>query len=316
MYKTLQPQWKDERAVPNTLPSPREYFLETPLYRSVDLTSKEAKIGLIKIQFWVGTLDAFCPGCGQHSIFQSRTALPLLGTPVTRAEPARSVESLLIAGQALFPSIDGKSEPSSPQNVLEYSARPRYFQSKLICSRDSGHHLFFETKVLPTSFQKVGQYPSLADLHLGDLQKYRKVLSDDYSELARGIGLFAHGIGIGAFIYLRRVFERLIENAHVVAADQPGWDEALYVQSRMDERIRLLASGLPQFVVENRSVYQIMSKGIHELDEPECLEYFPVVRTALELMLDQKLEAAAKEEKVASTRASLQSILAKLKHPD
>ncbi len=138
-------------------------------------------------------------------------------------------------------------------------------------------------------------------------------MGDQYGELARGIGLFAHGIGIGAFVYLRRIFERFITEAHAAASKEPGWDEGAFQRSRMDERILLLKTHLPAFVGENRAVYGVMSTGIHELSEAECLKYFPAVRLAIELMLDERLQAVEKAKKLASNVAAIQSVQSKLK---
>jgi len=101
---------------------------------------------------------------------------------------------------------------------------------------------YFRVKDLRIS--KVGQYPSLADLHLQGIAKYRKVLEPkEYAELARAIGLSAQGIGIGSFVYLRRVFENLIEIAHQKASGVEGWEEGNFQKVRMHEKI------LPQDIV-------------------------------------------------------------------
>jgi hypothetical protein len=105
-----------------------------------------------------------------------------------------------------------------------------------------------------TWMQKVGQYPSVADLYSAKIKRYRKVLSPgDYRELSRAVGLAAHGIGIGAFVYLRRIFERLIEEAHQIACHDPTWDEEGFLRSHMTEKITLLASYLPGFLIENKT---------------------------------------------------------------
>ena len=65
---------------------------------------------------------------------------------------------------------------------------------------------------------KVGQYPSLADMQNFELRKYQKVLKENYRELTKAVGLFASGIGIGAFVYLRRVYEQLCENTHITCS--------------------------------------------------------------------------------------------------
>ena len=48
-----------------------------------------------------------------------------------------------------------------------------------------------------------------------DIKKYRKILGKEkYGEFGRAVGLYTHGIGIGSYVYLRRIFENLIEEAH------------------------------------------------------------------------------------------------------
>jgi hypothetical protein len=296
-----------------TCPSPDAYFLDAPLYRLHEFQGPDDAAGLVRIQFHTNSVDTYCVGCKQHSVFQSTQELPDVGPGVMVRTPAASVEELLKKRTALLPHHDDDASTVSNQNVIDYVRRPKYFESKFICSRDKLHELRFITRVSTDGFMKIGQYPALADLHLGDLQKYRKVLGSQYSELARGVGLFAHGVGIGAFVYLRRIFERAISEAHTSGMSEPGWDESLYQKARMDERIKLLERHLPSFIVENRSVYSIMSKGIHELAEEECLEYFPVVRVAIELTLDEKLEKIEKDKKVATTRSALGNIMSKMK---
>jgi hypothetical protein len=155
---------------------------------------------------------------------------------------------------------------------------------------NNGGGISSETQFL----EKIGQYPSLAALNLPHVRKYRAVLSDDvYSDLAKGIGLAAHDVGIGSYVYLRRVFERLVEDAHVVAKEEAGWDEDSYRQMRMAEKITALKSHLPEFLVSHAGLYSLLSKGLHELSEDECLKNFSVVRLGIELILDQKLNSGS-----------------------
>jgi hypothetical protein len=294
-------------------PTPEQYFVERGLYQPVPIDSANAKQALVRVQFHVGPLDVFCTDCGQHSIFRSTVKLPSVGPHIMGHQPAASVEQLLQEKRALLPHTDEDVRSFSEQDVLAYVSRPKYFTTIFHCSRNPAHELRFVTRVAETHFEKIGQCPSLAEVHLGDLAKYRKVLGAEYRELSRGVGLFAHGIGVGSFVYLRRIFESQIEQAHAAALTGGGWDEDEYQRSRMDEKIRLLMHHLPEFLVENRAIYAVLSKGIHELSEAECLEYFPAVRVAIELILDAKLEALEKEKKVQGSRASISAIVGRLK---
>ena len=163
------------------------------------------------------------------------------------------------------------------------------------------------------SFMKVGQYPSIADFHISQIKKYDNVLTaKKLKEFTRAIGLAANGVGIGSFVYLRRIFEDLIEEAHTKASQQTGWNEEDYRQKRIVERIELLKSFLPSFLVENRTLYGILSVGIHSLKEEDCLTYFDTVKVGIELILDEKLEEFRKQQKIEEARKKLAAVATKV----
>ncbi len=165
-----------------------------------------------------------------------------------------------------------------------------------------------------TWMQKVGQYPSVADLHSAKIKRYRKVLApEDYRELNRAVGLAAHGVGIGAFVYLRRIFDRLIEEAHQIARHDSAWDADLFLRSRMPEKIMLLASHLPGFLVENKSLYSILSKGLHDLSEDECLQFFSVTQLGIELILEERIATKEKNEKIELATKDIALLTQKIK---
>jgi hypothetical protein len=76
----------------------------------------------------------------------------------------------------------------------------------------------------------------------------------------------------------------------------------------MGERIELLKDELPEFLVENKAMYSILSKGIHELSEEECLTAFPILKVGIEIILDVKLEAAKKEKKLAEAKKAIAAL--------
>ncbi len=159
------------------------------------------------------------------------------------------------------------------------------------------------------SIMKVGQYPSIADIHIGQIKDYKSVLSkEDLKEFTRAIGLAANGIGIGSFVYMRRIFENLIYSAAKKAIDDGGVVVEDFRKLRMNEKIDALKAYLPATLVELKDMYGIISKGIHELSENECLAYFDVMRNGIELILDDMLDAKRKEEKRKATLASVAKI--------
>jgi hypothetical protein len=228
-------------------------------------------------EYFDGTIDCYCHACGRHSVFQSGK---------------RGYE-------------DHGEQYSNHVFALNFQ-----------CTRNPAHKMLFVFRAHEGKLEKIGQFPSLGDLAGFDLQKYRPVLTDErYSELVRGVGLASHDVGIGAFIYLRRVFENLIESAHSKAKPEKGWDETAFEKSRMDEKIQLLKEFLPAFLVENRVLYKILSSGVHELSEQDCLKAFPAVKLGIELILDDELERHKREKKIEEAKKALSLTAQGIKQP-
>jgi len=148
--------------------------------------------------------------------------------------------------------------------------------------------------------EKVGQQPSFADIAIDESKSYSKLLDpEDTAEFHKAIGLAAHGVGIGSYVYLRRIFERLITKRFLEYKDVEGWDETAFKTIRMKEKIELLQNHLPEFLVKNAKIYSILSLGIHELKEADCLAFFPVLRQSTIWILEQDKK---KQEELAQQR--------------
>ena len=156
---------------------------------------------------------------------------------------------------------------------------------------------------------KIGQYPSVADFHIFEIKQYSKLLSEEkLKEFTRAIGLAANGVGIGSFVYLRRIFEYLIFETYKICKDEGLVTEEEYKKARMDKKIALLSAHLPTFLVENKSIYSILSKGIHELEEDICLAHFDTMRVGIEIILDEKLDEFKKKEKIEEAKKRISGL--------
>ncbi|WP_421282769.1 hypothetical protein [Aeromonas veronii] len=178
---------------------------------------------------------------------------------------------------------------------------------KIKCKRTDDqfrYYILWEPRT--NTLTKVGQHPSIADFHISEIKQYKKLLSNEkLKEFTRAIGLAANGVGIGSFVYLRRVFEHLIFEAYQKCLTDGVVTEERYNRSRMDQKIELLSTHLPRFLVENKSIYSILSLGIHELDENTCLAYFDTLRVGIEIILDEKLDDLKKREKIEEAKNKL-----------
>jgi hypothetical protein len=195
-----------------------------------------------------------------------------------------------------------------------WALSPGYFSCDAYCLRCHGHYAF-NFLLTATTITKTGQFPSLEDIQAGDLRRFRSVLPrEDLAELKRAGGLFSHGIGIGSFVYLRRIFERLIMTHKQDLSSQgqsiPNWERL-----RIDEKIDALKSVLPPALVKHKAAYGILSRGLHELDEETCRRYFPVVRTAIVQILEQDLQQREAKRAEVDLEKELAIISAEISGP-
>lgn len=210
-----------------------------------------------------GGLDAFCIKCEQPSVFRLET-----GGYSTYEEKAKSIPRHGV--------VTIKSRCSRHSENYGNKCEGELF----ICFYRNNDQLI-----------KIGQYPSKADLDLGSLDPiFNKELAPKFRrELGRAVGLRAFGIGVGSFVYLRRIFESLIGEAREEAKNNDlQWNDALFETSRMPDKIKLLKRSLPSRLVESATLYGILSKGIHELSEEECLEHFDLVQKAILMILKER----------------------------
>jgi hypothetical protein len=268
-----------ETKVVPPIPAISDLLIQTSLYDLMPVSDKDQRrLATLKEENF--QIDAFCIHCKDRSIFKTHRT-------VTRKPPI--------------------SISNSPSTFRESSVfDTAYFSCMISCVRCSYSYRYYFL-LTKDGLTKVGQYPSLEDIGSNDLTKYRKFLhGSDYGELKRASGLFSHGIGIGAFVYLRRIFERLI-CSHREQYEEGAEPIPNFEGLSMDEKIKSLSSVLPRALVEHRKVYGILSAGIHALDEKTCRKYFPVIKAAILQILDQDIAA---KEALAAEVALKQEIAA------
>lgn len=212
---------------------------------------------------------SYCVQCGSMSVFkaESQEVVPIIAP---------------IAGHYEAPKDD-----TSFYGDIDFGKR-------LHCTM-CGMFMCVYFKVLGDKVVKVGSYPSTADLDRGRLFSECNIPKSRIpKELATAIGLKAHGVYIGAYAYLRRVYETLIVNARK-KAEQDGVLVENFETMHVKEKIKALSDYLPEYMVENRNAYGILSKGIHELSEDDCKIGYDVLYNLIVLILEDQEERRKKE---------------------
>ncbi|MBZ7346837.1 short-chain dehydrogenase [Klebsiella michiganensis] len=254
------------------LPTAEVFYMNLPLYDEISYS--QADIDELGRMLFINQLnDVYCPDCESSSLFRVN------------------------------------EQHSTGYSYHWHEGSNSYYKRVFTCLRNTKHILTFYFRIDDFKVQKVGQHPSMADLNTYDVKKYSTVLDKkQYSDLRKAIGLASHGIGIGSFVYIRRIFEDLVEKARCHAEEQGVIDIEKYKSCRMAEKIKMLEENLPPFLVEHRNIYGILSKGVHELTEEECLNSFEIVKVGIEIILDEHLEEKARKAKIDAASKAIKNI--------
>lgn len=269
----------------------KRFILEDPLYSRYELEKvrEEEILDLIAYKsfsdkiFKLETIDSFCIECNKNTTFVSKT---------NSSEFISMLENDYIANNL---------RPEFKTNLIEELSKQSTFVRKFYCPShkyESSHELTFIFKIIKKTVVKIGQFPSLADLSRKQIDEYKTLNKEIQSEFNTAIGLASHGLGIAPFVYLRRIIENhiLMPTIEELKLEKKVTDEQVY-EADFKGRINLAKERLPEFLVENKTVYSILSKGIHSLKEEECKNIFPILRSAIEIMLDEYIIREKKKNK-------------------
>lgn len=157
---------------------------------------------------------------------------------------------------------------------------------------------------------KINTYPSLMNGLKQKFRKYELLNKDDYSyneELITGCYLFYNSqSGVGSFCYLRRCLENFVKDY-----TNDLYDEGIIINKynpslKFEEKINIIKDELDKDVYDMlKPLYSILSLGIHELKEQDCLDFFEQLKEILEILLDERIEKINKKNRIQKLKKNL-----------
>jgi len=201
---------------------------------------------------------------------------------------------------------------------IQLLAKYQYFSIKTVCSLENSHIMNFifyidiskDKDKYSIELSKIGQNPSYTELNKYKYKRYSKLLKDIdcFDDYVKGINLYSHDIGIGSYVYLRRVIEKLLLFKFKEHKNNLNVNFKDFNKLEMNFKIETLQPYLPSFLTEQKNIYKILSSGIHILDENSCKEYFPVLKTAIDIILHQEEEKRERQRLEAEARKNINKI--------
>jgi hypothetical protein len=254
----------------------------------------------------------FCPACDKE--------LPILYKGPTLNEQHKNPTLITYSYMHMTDEYENYEESANTDFTKRYEeftkqlfGENRVFQMNLECASKHKHKMYVLFHLTDDNYLvKTGQFPSIIDFD-NSLKQYKKILKDKEltSELTKATILITHNMGVGAFLYLRRIFEKLIFEKFDQAKSDDKIDDQEFRKAKTKERVAMLHKHgyVPTFLAElNAFLYDILSKGVHELGEQECLTYYDTLRDAIVLILEEKIEMERKEKLKTITKSELNKI--------
>ncbi|MEE9378071.1 MAG: hypothetical protein V3V33_08550 [Candidatus Lokiarchaeia archaeon] len=180
---------------------------------------------------------------------------------------------------------------------------------RYVCASCKKFERFFILRVGKNLKQilKIGQYPPRDITISKDLEKIMGVFSEYYK---KGLICEFQGYGIGANAYFRRIVEGIIDDLLVQIPDlMSGEERALYENAleesrkakNTQEKIALVKDLLPPILMPERynplkTLHEVLSKGIHNLTDEECLENAQIIKDTLIFLINSILKRKKEQQ--------------------
>jgi len=239
-----------------------DWFVKLPLYSPVDIGSNSSS-AVKAILTSTLSVDFYCPCCKKESTFQG----------ILSPDTQNSVASEMMAIKSF-----GIASGFWSQTI---------FSKQLACPR-AGHKATFYFQVEEGKLVKVGQYPSIADIHYGERLEFSAALGEARTrEIDKAMELAAQGKGMGALVYLKKLVDSLTQDANT--GDAVLWAQDDSYHQRFAKLSAQAKSAIPEFLLQHPELYAVLDSDLQALSEEECLKEVEGLKTTVFFLADQKV---------------------------
>ncbi|HEY5124693.1 MAG TPA: hypothetical protein VIK14_13260 [Ignavibacteria bacterium] len=286
--------------------NPKDFYEINSLYQKIDLSAENNQKVTDLIDFR-GPIDIFCPWCNDTSIFNISETIDVDNGNVG----FYSKHKIMLDSFAKKEITGDYSGFISTKPKIEFNYPNKFYFKKFHCTRNGNHILIVFFVIQDNKLFKIGQYPSELDLTQKNFYKYNRLIDKKIvNEVRTSLILKGHNFNVASLIYLRRAYEFMIEECHQIKLKENGWDENKYIGIRNEDKIELLKELLPEKFIKHKSMYGILSKAIHQLEDDECKEAYKILFPIFILIFDEikfKKESQQAEIEIEKNKSNFES---------
>ncbi len=162
---------------------------------------------------------------------------------------------------------------------------------------------------------KVSSYPSLEIIpeYICDFDKKlnnkneKTLFVDNYK---KAIQSAKKGLYAGAFLYIRRIFEKMINYIAETKLDEEKKSNYKNKKTKMEDKLKLIKNYIPHYEeISYKNFYSILSKGIHTLPDETCKEIYIIVKETIEMTTYQIYKEDKENKRISKIQSSLSKIM-------
>lgn len=271
-----------------------EKMLLEPLYKKIHVDKKMKAYNFFPCNDV--RIECYCKECNSRRIFSFNNSAIAMNSLLAGCTPGSLTSgSTYIPHDSLesvFPTIDFFT-----------------FHAMADCQHKMIIHFM---KVDNETIMKIGQNPSIYDLNENiNNKKFLKMLGKEYAEYYKSAcSLYSFSTYIGALIYLRRIFEKILIDVFNENIETIEMDFDTFKKERMEDKIKILKPYLPSIMFNQgfNTIYTKISDGVHNLTEEECSSMFLVLKMGIEEILTKKMEMDEEKKRIKDLEKQLQNI--------
>lgn len=268
---------------------------------------------LIKFLYYIGAsqdkLVTYCHKCKKEFPFDvNRKIFEFYDNDITVDSAIYITKVAGQFGRGRLEITEGRIDGLQPPYNIDYLEDNRiwYVEYFFTCTNNNMHNYMMmvsiELKDGKFIVRKIGQNPSMLTVKGFDFDKYKKFLDNinAYEDYKKADLCNAEHFYVGAYAYLRRIFEKMIV---YYLGDTELKDD--HMDTKIDAVKNKFDPGVNKML---KNLYGILSISIHELNEEESKEYY----TYLKAVIDMQLEYIKSEAEKDKQSKDLEGILSKI----
>lgn len=201
--------------------------------------------------------------------------------------------------------IEGLQPPYSIDCLLQNHIWYIHYLFQCTNSEEHNYMMIISIELIDGKFKvrKIGQNPSMFTVKGFDFDKYKSFLEkiNAYDDYKKADMCNSEHFYVGAYAYLRRIFEKMINN--YVGKNKLKDD---HIDTKIDavkDRFDPRTSGLL------KNLYGILSISIHELDEETSKEYYSYLKAVIDMQLEFVKSESDKDNQSKDLNAVLNKIV-------